>query len=572
MRFIKLATIAFFLSLILLFNYCIADSIDMQVTPDKIPLGETLTVSYMLNSHFSGATPDFSPIERDFRIINTNYGRSINMVNGSISSQTYWRLTLTPKKAGELTIPAINFGKVQSEARTVVIQENANNNYVANDKPNSSVFIQAEISNPSPYVQSQVLYTFKLFYRSQLENPRVQLPQIKDATFFQLGDDLSYQTTIKGTPYNVVEKTFAFFPEKSGEIIIPPTQFSTVAYDVDTSLGNNPFYVASPKTIALMTKAFKLNVQKAPASYQGTTWLPAKNLIITEKWSSASNQWELGNPVTRTITVEAEGLRADQIPDIAIEKMTGINSYVDTPKRSNSIHGKLITGTLQQKVTYIPNAEQTFTIPGVKLHWWNMQTSANELVQSNPMTVTVIGAPATQIATPPSTITPTPVSANPTPITKPVEVKNSQAFYLSLWFWVAFFFFVIWLVTLTFLWKKKTKPIQKSNESSVALNDDVFRQACEQGNAALAQQYLLSWGKQHWQNTALNLEKLSEIINEDAFTHAIKNLEHSMYAKKAEKWDGHALLRAYLKIKAKKQRVTKQVDTYKNDPLPPLHP
>jgi len=579
------------------FNLCYADTLDTQISREKIPLNETINVSFILNgsSNANTPSPDFSVLEKDFRILSRNYGSAIDMINGVATIQTSWQLTLEPKNAGVLIIPEITFGNVKSAARKLIVEETNDSN--ANDKQDSSAFVQAEVSTTTPYIQSQVLYTFKLFYQSQLQNITLEIPQAKDATFVQLGENKGYQTTIKGKPFFVAEIKLAFFPQKVGQISIPPSHFRALAFDGNTNV-NNPFYIAAPKTLALNTKDFTLNVQKIPDNYQGTSWLPAKNISITEKWSLNPDQWDLGNPVIRTITVEAQGLRGDQIPDLLINKISGMNMYIDPPKRSNNIQSDSVVGVLEQKVTYIPSLSQSFTIPAINLNWWNMQTNTNAVAKLNSMTVQVKGAiNNTQTSTPISTsvaakmetpkLIPNP-STNSTLAVNPSEEKvKTNPFYLSIWFWIAVFLFAIWLVTLWLIWIKRSVKNKSVNAFSgknnlpmdnfMYLSDKSFEYACEQGDATLAQQYLLSWAKKQWSDTPLNLVKLSEMVSDENFKSELQVLEQAIYAKKISPWNGHALLAAYKKMTKQQRNFLPSLFTIKNkkdrqlDPLPPLN-
>lgn len=557
---------------IILFCLCklsYADSLNTQLSSDKIAYGDAVTITFVLDSTGRHKSPDFSALEKDFHILSTNYGNSISMVNGAVSTKAFWRLMLEPRKAGTFTIPEINFGNVKSEARKLTVEDSAGPAPIGTG--NAPAFVQAEISNKSPYIQGQTIYTFKLFYQTQLDNPRIEMPQLKDATFIPLGGDNQYQTTVKGEPYIVLEKNFAIFSQKPGDVFIPPTYFRAVSYDNSPVSAYDPFAINAPKPVALGTPPFTLHVQKIPDNYQGSTWLPAKNISVTEKWSTDSSHWEAGNPVTRTIIVVADGLRSDQIPDITIDKMTDVNVYVDPPKRNNNLESKTVTGVLEQKVTYIPNSSSSFTIPAIKLHWWNTETNANTVSELNAKTVQVIGK-INNTATP---ILNTPVAApvikNVAPINNPAV--KSAPFYLTIWFWIAVFLFVSWIITIGLLWNKRSvKSVKQNDKKMTELNDKDFKQACKQGNAIAAQQFLLAWARNRYSDMPMNLEKISEIVHDINLKDAIKNLEQTIYAKTSTKWDGNALLSAYQKMKKPKRFYWNMAKEKNRDLLPPLHP
>lgn len=597
---IKKSKVLFLFSLIFSLFYCLlnlayAELVDTTLSRDRIALGETVTVSFNLSNVKANKMPDFSVLKNDFRILGSNRSTEFNILNGVTHSQTLLQLTLEPKKTGELLIPEIDFGNAKSQPHKLQVSEAATT--IRNDQQNSVAFVQAEVNTTSPYVQSQILYTFKLFYRSQLENPSLELPQIENATLSQVDDDKSYQTTINGERFLVLEKHFAIFPQKPGKLIIPPTRFRALQLDINSGFMNDPFFrSATTEAVTLATQSFTLDVQKIPSSFKGKIWLPAKNITLTEKWSSDPNRWEVGNPITRTITIEAQGLRADQIPDLPHESIPSVNIYTDPPHRSNAMQANAILGTWQQKITYIPNQQQSLTIPAIELNWWNTQTNSNAIAKLKPFFVEVqakmtnagsVPANSTLAMNVPDTVkqTKTLSQENPASPIQPAKIKtdSTKPFYSSIWFWISIFLFVIWLITLG--WQRKNKVakgenlnVTKNFRSDMPLNDKSFSQACEQGDTALVQKFLLLWAKTQWQNPPRNLRKLREMISDDNFKKALADLEHALYANKMVCWKGDALLAAYKQAQKHKihnpsilveGELTQQ---RQQDPLPPLNP
>jgi hypothetical protein len=550
-----------------------ADEVSTQLSKDEVAMGDTLTLLFTLDGKYS-QSPDFSPLQKDFDILDTNYGNTVNMINGVTSSQSFWRLTLAPKKTGSITLPEILFGNDKSAVLQLKVTEATVRK--ADDKKNSSVFTTATISTTKPYVQGLVIYTFKLFFQQQLENPRIEMPQIKDVTILQLGEGNQYRATVNGKLYMVVEKNFAIFPQKSGDIAIAPTFLRTLTDVGNSDMRNDPFYMPDLQSLSLATQSFNLDVQKIPDTFHGSTWLPAKNLTLGDNWSTNPANLELGNPVTRTITVTAEGLRSDQLPDLTIDKIAGMNMYIDPPKRSDALKDNMVIGTLEQKVTYIPNSQQPLVLPAVKLNWWNTQTNSAALAQLDAIAIQVGGKVNNTLATPSRK---TPVFATNTKLKPSAQsLAATQPFYLSIWFWLAVFFLVSWLASLWLILRKRSeknnivpaKPVQPV--PSFHFSAKGFAQACEQGNALLAQQFLLTWAKQQWKMTTLNLEDLRSLIINEEFDLAIQHLEQTIYGKTVASWQGNDLLAAFQAFKKQGKHTSHRVLKTVPEPLPPLNP
>lgn len=558
-------------------------SVETTLSRNKIAFGETVTITYHLNKSTLNISPNFAPLEKYFHILGTNYRTSLNIFNGGTQSETTWEVTVEPKITGDLSIPEITFGDSKSSASKLVVTGPTNSLASANTKPDTSAFVSAELNTTKPYVQSQVVYTFKLFYRTDFENPRIELPHIDQGKMMQMGDDKTYQTTIKGERFLVLEKNFAFFPSKPGQLVIPPIRFHALQFNNNSTSINEPFPFAITEPITLNTKAFTLDVQKIPANIQTNIWLPAKNISITEHWSTNPDQWEIGNPINRTITIRAEGLRADQIPDLILNDIAGVNIYKDPPHRNNAIEGNSLVGIWQQKITYIPNQLQSFTIPAFNVPWWNIKENKNALAQLPAITVNVQGKMNEETKSdinPITTSTPSNVLTN---ITKQmVDANQNKSFYGSIWFWIALFLLILWLLTLWRMRKTnnsamtpspsdaKSKAKSASNLLLSAPNQSI-KEACEKGNPHLAQKLILQWAKKNLANPPQNLGQLRNRIDDDVFKKALENLEQAIYADIMIQWDGHSFFEAYVKVQKYKE-VGFKASSVNKDPLPPLNP
>ena len=144
---------------------------------------------------------------------------------------------------------------------------------------------------------------------------------------------------------------------------------------------------------------------------------------------------------------KAQGLRADQLPDFSIDQIQDVNIYADKPKRSNNIQNDIVVGELQQKITYIPNSKQAFNIPPIKLNWWNTQTDKPAIAQLKEINIQVAGNMGLSKPFFPKSSTATTVDHSTKENIKPFK----NAFYGTLWFWIACVFLVGWLVTLWLL-------------------------------------------------------------------------------------------------------------------------
>jgi hypothetical protein len=132
----------------------------------------------------------------------------------------------------------------------------------------------------------------------------------------------------------------------------------------DTSFANDPFFRNSlsagmkfadaGQPAAASSRELTVNGEPRPATVHGE-WLPAEQITLHESWEDKPPQLKVGEPVTRTITIEAKGLVAPQIPPLSLAQPANARSYPEAPGNQSRTDGVAVYGITKQSVTYIPS-------------------------------------------------------------------------------------------------------------------------------------------------------------------------------------------------------------------------
>ena len=149
MRYLTLLFIALFSGQIF------AATITAQTDRSTISINE----SFSLILEATGSVdddPDFSPLEKDFDILNRSQSSNISYINGNYSKSLTWTLHLMAKQEGILTIPSIAFGKDKSPQLRMTIKPAGKT-----DPATQDIFVEADISVKEAYVQQQIVYTMR---------------------------------------------------------------------------------------------------------------------------------------------------------------------------------------------------------------------------------------------------------------------------------------------------------------------------------------------------------------------------------------------------------------------------
>lgn len=210
-----------FLNLVLvLLSIQTAWAVEIKTTIDRNPVSINESFQIVFTATESpDDDPDFSPLEKNFEILNQSHRNNSSWVNGQSTKTIQWILNVMAKQTGNQLISPVTFGKDISESATILVTKTAT---PGNSSKNDDLFLEVEVSPESPYVQSQMLYTLRLFRRVQITQASLNEPVLADAIIEKLGEDKNFNTEVNGVAYVVTERKYAIFPQKSGIATIEP--------------------------------------------------------------------------------------------------------------------------------------------------------------------------------------------------------------------------------------------------------------------------------------------------------------------------------------------------------------
>ena len=543
------------LAIVLLLVSSISIAATIKVTADRNPVGlnESFTMTFESDSSVD-SEPDFSPLNKDFQILSRNSNSSMSIVNGKISSSKKWKLTALARRAGKLIIPSIRFGKDASEASFI----NVSNSRRPTSKSSGvqDVFIEVEAEPKNAYVQSEIIYTVRLFLSVATTNASLSEPGISgaNAVIERLGEDSNFQTSRRGRRFNVVERRYVIYPQVSGSITIEPVMFQGQTGRNAFSLFNDPFG-SQPKTIIERSIPITLEVKAVPDSFPGGHWIPAKKLSLNESWSQDPPEFQVGEPLTRTLTLVATGQTASQLEDFPEWVPEAFKQYPDQPLLSDEKNDSGITATRVEKVAIIPNSAGEYVLPEITVPWWNTLTNKLEYARIAERKILVKGIAANNgvgIGGLPSlddtSINPgdnTTFIGDPTLVTGNDEAANNNIFWQGLSAGLA----LAWFCTLI-LWWRTRRPIHNQiaqDNKTLRLKEAIrkIEKASLEGDLNTLKQALLDWAQLAWPDDRPT--SLGEIARRSPAELKVEmqSLNNSLYSQQKAAFDGNAFWQVF---------------------------
>ena len=169
----------------------------------------------------------------------------------------------------------------------------------------------SDVDVDETWVQAQILYRIRIYRAVPTRQPALREPTITGVeTLIELaGDERQYEAVLNGRAYNVIERVIALYPQESGEIQISPARFEARVLR-DGRITGRKVFTSESHTINV------LPIPAPPASHPDATWLPARDVQISEEWSRPPESLEAGEPVTRRVQLSALGQIETQLPAV----------------------------------------------------------------------------------------------------------------------------------------------------------------------------------------------------------------------------------------------------------------
>lgn len=526
---------------LILTNLAYAAEIQVAVDRNPVSINDSFRIIFTANEN-PDDDPDFRPLQEHFEILGEQAGSSVSLHNGQTTRIKQWILQVMAKQSGDLLIPPVAFGSDTSKPITIKVTDDPQQ-----AQSNDEIFLQVEASPEQAYVQSQVLYTVKLFRRVQIAQASLNEPEIKDAVIEKLVEDNTYTTQINNVEYVVTERKYAIFPQQSGVFTIAPL---TMVAQVLSSRGqpgfNGFFNRQTTETRRVTSKAITLNVLPVPQQAGKSNWLSAESLELKETWSDNSLQVKVGEPLTRTLTLTAKATTVGQLPELAgSAAIDGIKSYPDQPQLREDKNSDGLSAFRQEKIAYIPAAAGEYRLPAIHIDWFNTKTGKMESSQLPAVTIKAL-ATADDGAALPAPVAQQPQAETASSAQAPAVSQTGDNAHF--WQWLSAALACGWLLTIVGF-MRKTAPAKTVDAGDSGLQresmavDKTLKLACANNDRQAAKQALLQWGKMQF-----NCSSLTTLATNcpEPLAKQILSLNSYLYSSQPQDWEGQALWQAFV--------------------------
>jgi hypothetical protein len=521
-----------------------------SVDKNPVTIKESLVLTIIADDDVNANALDTSILLDNFIVGRTSVSTQTSMINFKTSRTTRWSTVLVARKTGKINIPSFSIENNQTTPIEITVLAADDNNGVKQQ----DIFITNEISSNNIYVQQSLTLTVKLHFSTELKRGNLSEPTLIGANIAQIGKDQESEQLINGKRFRVIARTYAINPQESGEFNLLSPRFSGEIMMQSTRRSNFINY-AETKPVSVVGDDITLTVRPIPVAYQGQ-WLPTEILTLHQEWQPDLNNFKVGEPITRSITLTVAGLSKEQLPKLVVDVPRGLKVYPDQAELHSSLNKDRLVSQQVQSFAIVASRAGTYELPAITIPWFNTVTNKIEQAQLAAQKIIVHANADFPEETPNSNnnnaITPSPSEQlENTKITDTLVVQN---------YWLQWTFLALWLLT-SFAWLMSTLLNRKNNHSSLAAKS---RGASNESNITHAYETLIGDCKSNqaeqvlagivpWVNnlsgkkySTTSLSQAVETLNNKDIEKEITLLQQSIYGKnpsnKQSSWQGGHLL------------------------------
>jgi hypothetical protein len=405
----------------------------------------------------------------------------------------------------------------------------------------------------------------RLYYAVTLLEGQLEDPQAAGARVSRIGQDVQYHKMVGERRYTVVERRFAIVPEASGALEIPGLQFR------GRTLRTSGYGSLMSPSAILNARGDALALEVRPRPPQAPTpWLPARAVSLVDESGAVAGALKVGEPYTLTLRAAAQGLAAEQLPELALPEIDGAEVYPDQETSQTGFDGEWMRGERIRKFAIVPTRAGILRLPEIGIDWWNVDADRAERA-SLPSRELQVADAAGQIPTPAPVVDREAASSEPAAATDDASVVPPT---IPWWPILTATFALLWIATL--LWRRRSIEPSPHAETLVVPRASTAAEVKRAWARALAGSDLAAIAHQLVaavplnNGRARNLADVVALLGDAPQRDAILRLERTLYAGATDPDVLNVLRNAF--ARGPQWRAAGSKDGSASDDLPPLYP
>ena len=345
-------------------------TLSAEVTPKIISLNETATlrVTVSANQQLGNIGP---PKLKPLPEFNVSYGGAssqYNLTGNQVSVSVTWTYVLRPKKVGQFMVSSIQIshGNQTYTADPISIKVVPRSKKPSQSESTQDTFtdpfsgsthkVEAAVDNSRPYVNEQIIYTFRYLYTARIPSfntPKYTRPSLRQFWTAELERKQGRRQVIDGTLYSVEEIQVGLFPIAAGKITIEPAKLS-----LPLAAGRGRLQSSSRM---LVTNPIEVNVRPLPQGGKPGNFAGTIGQYRIHAQTDRGTV-EAGDGFTLRVRVAGTG-NIETVPAPTVPTLPNMAIYDPQITDAIGIVDSKVQGSRTYEYVIIPSKEGHWTVP-----------------------------------------------------------------------------------------------------------------------------------------------------------------------------------------------------------------
>lgn len=368
------------------------------------------------------------------------------------------------------------------------------------------------------------------------------LPEVPGAFLMQTDTTTVKMTeTIDGQTWQIIRYPLALYPQKAGQLEIPPiaVRFATSAGFGSTSV---PF--------EFQTDPLVLTINSPPGVKDGDLVITTPVFELDYQWQPESGTAQTGDAITLTVRRRASDISAMLLPPLPVFRAEGLAAYPQTPEVSDKTNRGDLTGERIDSIIWVVEKPGTYDIPGIRFQWWD--PDSRELKQQiiPGLNLDILPSPADKVATDAS------------------QIPGQSGKYYR---WLLVIIFMAF--TAVFLWSRFGSEMPRQAVDTEKSTFATLLKACRSNHIGQTHSALHAWIAQFlpafWPNLRpVTLSEFAQACDDAQLSAEFEQLQEALISSD-NNWQGSELLKSLRRIRRK---INEQKTVQSKTHLAPLNP
>lgn len=375
-------------------------TLSADITPKIISLNETATlrVTVSANQQLGNIGPPKLRALPDFNVSYGGASSQYNLTGNQVSVSVTWTYVLRPKKVGQFMVSSIQIShdnqtytadpisiKVLPRSKKPSQSESTQDTFT-DAFSGSTHKVRAAVDNSRPYVNEQIIYTFRYLYTARIPSfntPKYTRPSLRQFWTAELERKQGRRQVIDGTLYSIEEIQVGLFPIAAGKITIEPARLS-----LPLAAGRGRL---QPSSRVLVTNPVEVNVRPLPQEGKPTNFPGTVGQYRIHAQTDRGTV-ETGDGFTLRVRVAGTG-NIETVPAPTVPTLPNMAVYDPQITDAIGIVDSKVQGSRTYEYVIIPSKEGHWTVPAIDYPYFDPQAENYQIARTVPITIDVLSNP-----------------------------------------------------------------------------------------------------------------------------------------------------------------------------------